>query len=281
MKHAGSQEALRARIDPESAATSPRRRLLAAVRRQSSLSWLASFLCALFLVAVMADAPMRDLARSLDTSVVSILRVVTQFGNSAWPLGLSLLLFAALTIVSRTPNPFSPASLQNLRSALILVIGSVALSGAIASLTKNMIGRARPSTGATAHVFDFAIMSFRAGWAAFPSGHATTAAACAIALSIILPRLACAWLSIGLIAALSRSLLGVHWLTDCLAGIALGVLVSLAFRRWMERRQHEFGIEPSLVLKVLALATIVSLSSAYRVAKDAVGHARAYFRRMV
>ena len=164
MKHAGSQEALRARIDPESATTSPRRRLLAAVRRQSSLSWLASFLCALFLVAVMADAPMRDLARSLDTSVVSILRVVTQFGNSAWPLGLSLLLFAALTIVSRTPNPFSPASLQNLRSALILVIGSVALSGAIASLTKNMIGRARPSTGATAHVFDFAIMSFRAGW---------------------------------------------------------------------------------------------------------------------
>lgn len=247
------------------------------VRRQSNLSWLGTFACAILFVAVVADAPVRDLARSLDPSVVAVLRLVTQFGNSAWPLGISLLLLGAVTVVARQSNPFPPDALQNLRSALILVIGSVAISGTIASLTKNMIGRARPSTG-DPYVFEFAFMSFRAGWAAFPSGHATTATACAIALAIAFPRQAFAWLSIGLIAALSRAFIGVHWLTDCLAGMALGALVSLALRQRMDRRGHAFRTELTLPAKVLVKSGIIYLSHAWLVVTCLVRQAKARLR---
>lgn len=276
MKHAGSQEILLARLSPDAPGLSPRRRLAAVVRRQSGLSWLGTFACAILLVAVVADAPVRDLARSLDPSVVAVLRVVTQFGNSAWPLGISLLLLGAVTVVMRQSNPFPPDALQNLRSALILVIGSVAISGTIASLTKNMIGRARPSTG-DPQVFEFVFMSFRAGWAAFPSGHATTATACAVALAIAFLRQAFAWLSIGLIAALSRALIGVHWLTDCLAGIALGVLVSLALRQWMEKHGHAFRTEPILPAKVLAKGGIICLSRGWLVVEFLMRRAKRQF----
>jgi undecaprenyl-diphosphatase len=251
------------------------------VRRQSSLSWLGTFSCAILLVAVVADAPVRDLARSLDPSVVAVLRLVTQFGNSAWPLGISLLLLGAVTVVARQSNPFPPDALQNLRSALVLVIGSVAISGTIASLTKNMIGRARPSTG-DPQVFEFVFMSFRAGWAAFPSGHATTATACAVAFAIAFPRQAFAWLSIGMIAALSRAFIGVHWLTDCLAGMALGALVSLALRQRMERRGHAFRTELTLPAKVLAKGGIICLFHAWLVVaflvRLAKGRVRQQFR---
>lgn len=280
MKHAGSQDALLARLGLDAAAPSQRRRLAAALRRQSGLSRLVSFACALLLVAVVADAPVRDLARSLDPSVVAVLRVVTQFGNSAWPLGLCLMIYAAVVIVARKPNPFPPEALQNLRSVLILVAGSVAISGTIASLTKNMIGRARPSTGVDPNVFEFVFLSFRPGWAAFPSGHSTTATACAVALAIAFPRQAMAWLSIGLTTALSRAFLGVHWLTDCLAGIAVGVLVTLALRKWMERRHHTFDTDPALVLRVAVLATASGLSSASVYAMGSGRRARAVFRRL-
>lgn len=280
MKHAGSQDALLARLNAEATGLSPRRRLAAVVRRQSNLSWLGTFACAILLVAVVADAPVRDLARSLDPSVVAVLRVVTQFGNSAWPLGISLLLLGAVTVVARQSNPFPPDALQNLRSALILVIGSVAISGTIASLTKNMIGRARPSTG-DPQVFEFAFMSFRASWAAFPSGHATTAIAFAVALAIAFPKQAIAWLSIGLIAALSRAFIGVHWLSDCLAGMALGALVSLALRQGMERHGHAFQTELTLSAKVLVKGGIICLSQAWLVVTSVVRQANVSVRRQL
>lgn len=259
MKHAGSRDQFLAGGRPDVPRLSSGRRLATAIRRQSWLSWLGTFSCAILLVAVVADAAVRDLARSLDPTVVSVLRTVTQFGNSAWPIGISLLLLAFVTIVARQANSFPRAALQNLRSALLLVIGSVAISGTIASLTKNMIGRARPSTG-DAQVFEFAAMSFRAGWAAFPSGHSTTAIACAIALAIALPGQAFAWLALGLLTALSRAFLGVHWLTDCLAGVALGTLVTLALRDWMERRGHAFRIDPALAPQVLFRGSWICLS---------------------
>jgi membrane-associated phospholipid phosphatase len=281
MKHIGSQDALHSGLGSGPEAISPRRRLAAAVRRQSLISWVASLACVLLLTAVVADAPVRDLARSLDPSVVAVLRVATEFGNSAWPLGIALLLLAAVTIVARQPDRFSSEATGNLRSALLLVIGSVAISGTLASLTKNMIGRARPSTGDYPHVFEFAFLSFRAGWAAFPSGHATTATACAIALAVAFPRQALAWLSIGLTAALSRAFLGVHWLTDCLAGLALGALVSLWLRNRLERRGHAFQVEPALPFRVLAAGATVCLSQAYVLTRRAVEPAAAYVRQRI
>lgn len=278
MKHEPFRETAFAPRDPEATGTSPLGWFATAARRQGRLSWLVTFACALLLVAVVADGPVRQLARSLDPSVVAVLRAVTRFGNSAWPVGLSLLFLAATTIVSRRPNPFAPEMLGNLRSALILVIGSVMISGTIASLTKNMIGRARPSMGPDTQVFEFAMMSFRASWASFPSGHATTAMAGAIALAVIFPRQAFAWLAIGLTAALSRAFLGVHWLTDCLAGIALGALVSLTLRRWMEAPQHKFQVEPAFVLRVSVLGCILALGAGYRLTKEAVRRAGRFLR---
>ncbi|MCA3447865.1 MAG: phosphatase PAP2 family protein [Rhodobacter sp.] len=234
--------------------TGPRPAATGRLAGQSPLSLAICFGCVLFLVAVILDAPVRALARSLDPTLNAALRFVTEFGNSAWPLGIGLALLALVAVASRSAGGTAADDLRALRSCLLLVVFSVAGSGFLASLSKNMIGRMRPSTSPDAHVFEFSVMAFRAGWASFPSGHATTAAACAVALAICAPRLSWAWLSIGLVAAFSRALLGVHWLSDCLAGLALGTGFCLLLRKHMTDRGHQFLLDPRGLLRTVALA---------------------------
>ena len=94
--------------------------------------------------------------------------------------------------------------------------------------------------------------------AAFPSGHATDAAACLLAGSFVLAltvavrrRGQLLWLLAGLVGAglvgLSRLILAVHWLSDVVAGWALGtaiaILVVVASWYWVTRARPSSDAE--------------------------------------
>ncbi|MBL9046709.1 MAG: phosphatase PAP2 family protein [Tabrizicola sp.] len=241
MKHAGSREDLLKKQRPVW-----RDVVQSGPTGQSPISLVGCFICLLFLLAVIFDPAMRDLARSSDPSAQHVLRWVTGFGNSAYSLITSLALLCWLTLAKRWGADLPVEATRNFRSSLILLVAAVALSGTVASLAKNVIGRARPSFAPDSGVFDFSPFAFTPGLAAFPSGHATTATACAVVFAIVCSRHSWVWLCIGAIAALSRALLGVHWLTDCLAGMALGAIVTLAVHRWMVDHGHVFRIEASV-----------------------------------
>lgn len=254
MKHAGSREDLLSQSVPEAAEPEARGGPLHAAGSQSRLSLTVSLACALFLVAVVADPVVRDHARSLDPTVVSALRLVTEFGNSAWPLGIGLALLGCIALARRREPGGAAEALMRLRSSLLFMIAAVALSGAIANVTKYVIGRARPSAFLEAGVLDFSVLALMPSWASFPSGHATTATACALALAIACPRQAWACMSVGLIASLSRAFLGVHWLSDAIAGMVLGAVVTLALRKAMVARGHRFGIEGGTAVRCIGCA---------------------------
>lgn len=246
MKHAGSQDDLLDEGRPEGPYRPPF--LPQGPAGQSRASLIGSFACLLFLVAIVADPFVRDLARSLDPSAVHVLRQVTGFGNSAYSLVIGLFLLGWLALATRWGAELPAEATRDFRSSLILLVSSVLVSGFLASFAKHIIGRARPSFAPDVDVFDITVFAFTPGLAAFPSGHATTAAACAMVLALVFPRHAWAWLSLGAVAALSRAFLGVHWLTDCIAGVALGITVTLAFHRWLSARGHHFRMEPSVPL---------------------------------
>jgi undecaprenyl-diphosphatase len=62
----------------------------------------------------------------------------------------------------------------------------------------------------------------------FPSGHSITAFAVAISIGLFYPQLQSSLLAIAFLIAASRIVLGMHFLSDVLAGSAIGVLLGLA-----------------------------------------------------
>ena len=72
-----------------------------------------------------------------------------------------------------------------------------------------------------------------------PSGHASTAFAAAVAVGLVHPRLRWPLLALATLIAISRVWLGVHYLSDVLAGAALGTAVALLL--WLLTRARATG----------------------------------------
>ena len=71
---------------------------------QSPLSWTLLGLIGLLLVAVIADAPVRDFARGIYPQTIALLKQITQFGNAAWPLGLGIIALALCALPTAPPR---------------------------------------------------------------------------------------------------------------------------------------------------------------------------------
>jgi membrane-associated phospholipid phosphatase len=106
---------------------------------------------------------------------------------------------------------------------------SLAIASLAATWAKHLFGRPRPPVPVRATTVTLS---------AFPSGHATDAAAFFVAAAMVVsmtlpgPRRRLAVIGAGLLAAglvgVSRLVLGVHWLSDVVAGWALGTAVAIA-----------------------------------------------------
>ena len=122
----------------------------------------------------------------------------------------------------RVPNRWIPFFL------LTVVLGEVVLVNSI----KDLLHRVRPTFNPIAETLG----------PSFPSGHSATAAAFYAAVALVLARrrsprtrslLAGAAVAVAIGVAASRVLLGVHWLSDVVAGLAFGwgwfALCAIAF----------------------------------------------------
>lgn len=148
--------------------------------------------------------------------------------------------FAAVTL-SGSAELLLPATVLGVAALLMagrrfeaLLLGSSMLAGTLLVYAlKSLVGRARPVLWPTDGYWG----------SSFPSGHTLSTAAFATAAALCIARLwpraatpamAAALLWAGLVA-LSRLVLGVHWPTDVLAALSLGVFIPLAFSVWLDR----------------------------------------------
>ncbi len=156
----------------------------------------------------------------------AVLDVVTDLGGTLTVVVLAVAIAAADYYRNRNPD--------------VVWFLAVVLAGnaVINNLVKVVVARARPDVP---HLVETSSYSF-------PSGHSATAAAAWCAFALVLTRrrsrraraaaAAAAALVTGAVAA-SRALLGVHWLTDVVAGVVMGwgwfLLCALAFGGRVQR----------------------------------------------
>jgi membrane-associated phospholipid phosphatase len=159
------------------------------------------------------------------------LKLVTDLGETWMALAVTVVV-AAIDFVrtrSRWVAPF----------LLAVVLGDKLLTGGL----KSLVDRVRPTFNPAAHTLG----------PSFPSGHSSTAAALWAAAALVawrwmgrrsLAPLAGLAVAIAVGVAASRVLLDVHWLTDVIAGLALGWAWFAACAVAFGRRVLRFG-QPS------------------------------------
>jgi undecaprenyl-diphosphatase len=162
----------------------------------------------------------RWVAEDVAPTTGEIAQVLTHLGSSPLYLAVSAIVAVALFVTRR----FRLAGFL-----VCVVLGQWVLSNSL----KRLVERERPHFDQMVDAYGFS----------FPSGHATASAAVFLALALVGAAVWPRWnrslligsaVGLAVVVASTRVVLGVHWTTDVLAGLALGwawcLLCAWAFR---------------------------------------------------
>lgn len=184
------------------------------------------------------DRPVADFFHKDGGAVQSFFDVVERFGLG-WPwLVLSGLAFAFLRWGGLWER-LRPYAARMRAAALVpgFVFVAVGAAGLVADVLKILVGRTRPKLMFADGTYDFTWFGLRADHWSFPSGHAATAAALMTALWCLWPRPFWLYVAGAALIALSRVITSQHYLSDVVAGAAIGVIVTRAVAAWMLRQR--------------------------------------------
>lgn len=209
------------------------------VKRNAKLL-LLSFPVVIFLCVVsyfFIDIPAARFFHSQAGDIRKVSEIVTRLGVSTWYLVLSMLGFVFYRFVRRRTLP---------ANRLLFIFIVIAASGILNNILKFLFGRYRPNMLFNEHLYGFTFFSVGHACNSFPSGHANTITALALALYLITRRYGLAYLLLALLVMASRIVVGAHYPSDVLFGSYLAVVTTLAVKTAFENRGFALERAPEL-----------------------------------
>ncbi|UWU34384.1 MULTISPECIES: lipid A 1-phosphatase LpxE [Rhizobium] len=181
---------------------------------------------AVILSMLLFDAPIG--ASEPPESVKQLGELLTGFGDSAWLIITSILLF----FQGRAGYKLLKTARARAQALYVSWIGAylfttVVFSGLLANLLKRAIGRARPDHFHDYGMFSFTPFSGHSAFESFPSGHSTTVGAFFAAFALLFPRYRVAFIACAIWLGMTRVMVGAHYPSDVIAGLAFGAWFSL------------------------------------------------------
>jgi membrane-associated phospholipid phosphatase len=220
------------------------RRAEAARRAARHVLWLSAGLGAAIIVLMYAiDA--WEIAQMPKRGTPSLwwVRILTDFGKDEYVLAVLAGLLIAVAIVSPALRGIQRSLLLGLGTRLQFIFCAVIASNLVTEVLKYSIGRGRPFVGGEANAFHFSHFEGNPAYYSFPSGHATTAFALAVAVSAVWPQARVAMAVYALIIAATRLVLLAHHPSDVVAGAMVGIVGAMFVRYWFAARRLGFAIQ--------------------------------------
>lgn len=162
-------------------------------------------------------------------SIQKIFSFITLFGNSAFYLIPSLLLFLYF---KKIKNDASTATI-----ALYIFVTN-AVAGVLVWLFKVPFGRARPIEFLQENIYGFQWFRIEPDYVSFPSGHSITIISTVVAFSLLLPKWKYLFLPLGVLIAFSRVALTEHYMSDVIFASFLGTMVALVLHAYYFKTQE-------------------------------------------
>jgi membrane-associated phospholipid phosphatase len=223
------------------------------MKTRSPLIWLLPLALVAILVAFRFDQSLAQAMADISPRLKKVAVLVSWFGKGGvilFPTGL-LILFSMFMKIAR---PDREDWLDPILRALIVVFVIVAAAGLADDLLKVIFGRARPYLWLAGDRSGFHPFRFKSEFNSFPSGHTTTSFAAAIAFSALFPRLRIAFFLVATAIGISRIMQDVHYLSDVIAGAALGMSVAILLlptfrkRNWVPYwRNRSLRVKPVII----------------------------------
>ncbi len=155
-------------------------------RRALLLTALLAVVIAVLMVAL--DATEIGWMPPRGTAALWPVRIITDFGKSAYVLWTLALLLLALVLIAAKLGAWRRVVLLSLATRVQFLFLAVLVPVLVGDLLKGIIGRGRPFVGGEANPFNFSHFAWSEAYSSLPSGHATTAFALAFAVSALWPR---------------------------------------------------------------------------------------------
>jgi membrane-associated phospholipid phosphatase len=213
------------------------------------LTLSAAMIVALFLFA---DQIVLEWIRQPDRQYPKIFRTITLLGSVNWILFITGAILILLSL--RNARRFKGQKYliwHRLFLNAYFAFTGIVFSGLLGNLFKNLIGRARPQFTPEPDIWVSIPFEHHYQFASFPSGHATTGGAIAVTLALLFPRWWLFFIIGGILVAVSRPVLGVHFPSDVLAGFLFGGSFIWIYARIFARKRllFVFDDQGKLVLR--------------------------------
>ena len=189
------------------------------------LVWLALVLLAAAALSVRIDRQAANYFRAhLDRPLWRAGFKITDWAKGGpWIVGALVVYLAMQAWMEwRGETPF----LRAMSDYSLALLASFVVGSAVLHAIKIFLGRRRPRDDAEHGLYGFTFFTWQLQYDSFPSGHSMTVFCVAVVLCAALPALAPLWLLIALFFGVLRAFLTTHFLSDVMAGAAIGILAT-------------------------------------------------------
>ncbi|MDC1054683.1 phosphatase PAP2 family protein, partial [Alphaproteobacteria bacterium] len=153
---------------------------------------------------------------------------ITDLGDSLWYFLFFTLLFFSSYLI-KTLNIIGEEKYFYLKKFSVFSFSYLLLVGLVTQIIKHLVGRPRPNHSQLEGSFEFNFFSTESSFHSFPSGHSSTIIAITIIMALTIPNLRYFFYFFGFLIALSRVVVGAHFLTDVIGGVIIAISVYKMF----------------------------------------------------
>jgi len=202
------------------------------------------FLAVSLLTMSLLDVRAITAARALSPDFIAATRIFTDLGKVGWFLiPLPALMIVICLLPARLPR-LAQATFAAIFARAAFVTLAIGIPYGFNAVLKSLIGRARPFVGGSANAYLYDPFNWTAAYASFPSNHATTVCAAAVAIGAMFPRARLLMWTYAVLIMVSRVIVIAHHPSDVMAGALVGTMGALMVRNYFASRRIVFGVTP-------------------------------------